>query len=278
MQTVEQRARTVIDFRARPLTAGGMGLWTHPESRARLRRMVGTEPGDEQTLDQFVAQLDADGVDQVVYPGRAPYRGESISNDHVADCVAAAPDRIIGFAGIDVAMSRQAALAEIDRSVGLGLRGVALDPTFAGLTADHSLLYPVYDRCAERGIPVLVASGAIVGRMDDPLRFDRVAADFPDLRLVIAHGIWPATDMWLALAYRHAHVYLEVSVGWRMPGVAPLLVEAAHNLVGDKLIYASAYPVRPLAEWRALHALGFAASVWQRLSRDNALCALGTPP
>jgi hypothetical protein len=214
-------------------------------------------------------------VDRVVYPGRAPHRGESISNDHVARCVAAAPDRIIGFAGIDVAMAREAALAEVDRAAGMGLRGVALDPTFAGLAADHSLLYPVYDRCAERRIPVLVASGAIVGRLDDPLRFDRVAADFPELRLVIAHGLWPATDMWLALAYRHAHVYLDVSVGWRMPGVAPLLVEAAHNLVGDKLVYASAYPARPLSEWRDLRALGFSDSAWQRLTRDNALAALG---
>ncbi|NIR40292.1 MAG: amidohydrolase family protein, partial [Actinobacteria bacterium] len=45
----------------------------------------------------------------------------------------------------------------------------------------------------------------------DPVRVDRVAADFPDLRLVLAHPGWPWQDELLAVAMHKPNVWLEFS-------------------------------------------------------------------
>jgi predicted TIM-barrel fold metal-dependent hydrolase len=116
----------VIDFRARPNTAEYMALYDNPASRLNWEVRFKYPKPPAETLETFMAAVQAHGIDRIVFTGRqTSTRG--ISNDYIASCVQRYPDRIIGFAGVDVAAGA-AAVAELERAVTqLGLRGVSLD-------------------------------------------------------------------------------------------------------------------------------------------------------
>jgi len=123
----------VIDFRARPNTTEYMALYDNPASRRNWEvRFRFPKPANE-TLEAFMANVAAEGIDRIVFTGRqTATRG--ISNDYIAGCVRQYPDRIVGFAGIDVAAGPPA-VAELERAVTrLGLKGVSSIRTPPGPT------------------------------------------------------------------------------------------------------------------------------------------------
>lgn len=76
-------------------------------------------------------------------------------------CRAAASDpRFLPFAGIDVRyLSADEIVEEIDAVAALGARGIKFIPPSMELYANDPLLWPVYQRCSELGLPVLSQSG-----------------------------------------------------------------------------------------------------------------------
>jgi uncharacterized protein len=82
----------------------------------------------------------------------------------------------------------------------------------------------IYRLAEEHAIPVMVHTGTSIfpgarNRYGDPLFLDDVAVDFPNLRILMAHGgrpIWMATAFFLLR--RHRNVYLDIS------GIPPKLL------------------------------------------------------
>src|SRR3989442_7697004 len=81
-----------------------------------------------------------------------------------------------------------------------------------GLTA----LGEIYRRCEERGLPVMIHTGTSIfpgarSKYGNPMELDDVAIDFPDLRIVMAHGGRP---LYMEEAFfvlrRHRAVSLDV--------------------------------------------------------------------
>jgi predicted TIM-barrel fold metal-dependent hydrolase len=93
--------------------------------------------------------------------------------------------------------------------------------------------------------------------------------------LVVAHAVWPGTDFWMAVAERHANVYLDVSFFSEKPGVSARLAESADGVVGGKLIWGSGFPMKPLDSYRKFALAGFTDEQFGKITRDNALRALG---
>jgi predicted TIM-barrel fold metal-dependent hydrolase len=247
----------IIDFRARPNT---------PE-RARylsrrtklIRTQAGTGFSDfrapEESLEGFVAQLDAIGIDQAVFAARNRKLSDpewTLTNAFVADCVNAHPSRIIGFAGVD-AKDPQSAATEAALSIEkLGLLGVCFDPFALDAAPDDPRFDPIYDTCARLGVPAVVTLGGWPGinsalRLSSPLALDAVARRFPDLILIGSHAGWPFTTDMIAAAWRCENLYFENSFYHFAPG-ADLLVQAANSMIGEKMLYASAYPFVSLDE------------------------------
>src|SRR2546422_7881460 len=51
----------------------------------------------------------------------------------------------------------------------------------------------IYRRCEDRGLPVMIHTGTSIfpgarSKFGNPMELDDVAIDFPDLRIVMAHG------------------------------------------------------------------------------------------
>jgi len=85
-------------------------------------------------------------------------------------------------------------VAELDRQLSLGpAAGVKLHPVHAHFAPNEAVLWPVYARCEELDLPVVIHCGTsvfagAVNRFADPALIDEVAGAFPGLRIVLAHG------------------------------------------------------------------------------------------
>lgn len=107
--------------------------------------------------------------------------------------------------------------AEVRRQVELGAVALKLHPVHAGFRIDDPQIYPAYQVCREAGIPVIVHCGTsnfpgAQNAFTDPVHYDAILRDFPDLTLVLAHGgrgWWYDAIAFLALTYDN--VWIELS-------------------------------------------------------------------
>src|SRR4051794_24828576 len=107
--------------------------------------------------------------------------------------------------------------AELERQMELGVVGLKLHPVHGGFAPNDSSLYPIYQLCQERGLPVIFHCGTSVfpgatNRYADPIFVEDVARDFPDLTLILAHGgrgWW--YDAAAFIASMRENVWIEIS-------------------------------------------------------------------
>jgi len=268
----------LIDFRARPNTREIMSLYDQP-GREFLWKRWGCPPPPKVELADFMADLQGVGVTRAVVTGRQVVSDQGVafgtSNDYIADCVERYSDVLIGFAGIDVS-SGDRAVAEIERAVrDLGMKGISIDPFTARILPNDRQLYPLYEKAAELGIPVVTTVGPLVGRFGDPYLFDEPTADFPMVKFVYSHAVWPQVLDWLGLAFRRPNVFLEPSIYWTNPGCDAMWI-AANGQLSDQIIYASAFPFASLNAMEKIRARwDWSDEAWHRFTYANAARILG---
>ena len=218
--------------------------------------------------DALVESLDAAGIDRMIllpldFGSATPEPEVSIErqNEETAELCARYPERLIPFAGVDP-LRGDRALRLLDRMVAdYGVRGLKLHP-LAGFYPNQREVYPLYERCVEFGIPVLIHAGIdpppIRSRYGQPIYLNDVCIDFPELRVICAHmgGVW--RDEAVALARFHPNLWLDVC-GTESLRRSDLMgfygrLRADLNLLGpDKICFASDYPyygsARAVGRW-----------------------------
>lgn len=225
-------------------------------------------------LDIFAVVFD---IDAETATG-VPYVG----NDYVARIVGQYPDQFTGFASVDPWKGKQA-IQELERSVtGLGLRGLKLHPTTQAFFPNDTRFYPLWAKAEQLAIPVLFHSGQTgVGagtpggggyklKYSHPMLLDDVAADFPDLTIIIAHPSVPWQEEQLAVALHKRNVYIDLS-GWSPKYFRPILVQYVSSLLRDKVLFGSDYPALQPDRWlRDFETLGLNEEVQQKILLENA--------
>ena len=108
------------------------------------------------------------------------------------------------------------------------------------------LFYPVYAACCELGVLFCTQIGhtgplmpSEVGR---PVYLDRVALDFPELVIVAGHIGYPWTDEAVAVATKHANVYIDTSA-WTARRYPAPLVDWLRTNGARKVLFGSNYPM-----------------------------------
>ncbi len=283
----------IVDFRARPPTPE-FKAYFQPELVEGLGQRMGARSVSpaflEGSLEGFFTEMDDAGVDYIVALGRNSPEVVSggitlpacaISNEHILDLQTRYSDRIVGFAGIDVSNTAHDALREIERFVvDEGLKGVFLEPQRAlGAHPDDPRLFPVYELCADKGIPVSMMTGVLAGAhvgFADPTPIDIVASRFPDLKIVCGHGCWPRVAEIVAVALKHPNVFISPDVYQYLPGISALYFEAANGFLADQFVFGSAYPIYPLKQAvEDFHEFGLTPASLQKALGDNAGKLLG---
>ena len=253
----------IIDMRARPPTPH-FNSFFQPAFLKGLANRIGAKHLSQAYLDEsvsdFVDEMDTAGVDVAIALGRnspAMTTGKIaapagiVPNQHIVDLQTQFPGRIVGFAGIDVAGEIHDPIAETQEHVVNGdLHGIFIEPQRAFPSdPDDPRIFPLYELCEAEGVPVNIMTGPVSGThvgYADPAPIDRVAGQFPDLKIICGHGCWPRVDEIIAVAYKHANVYVSPDCYLFMPGASGRYVEAANGFMADQFLFGSAYPVLPL--------------------------------
>lgn len=208
--------------------------------------------------EHFLAMMDAAGVDLVVLHGEDQETtfSKKIPNEIVADIVERYPERFLGFAGVDPHKG-DAAVEELDHAVKeMGLVGAMISPWEHLLFSDDERYYPVYEKCVELDIPIWIHASVnfspqIPLEYGHPLKLDRVAVRYPDLKIIAGHAGWPWVTEMMAVAWRHKNVYMDISgirqkyMGMPNTGWGPL-IHYGNSVLQDKVLFGTAWPLLPL--------------------------------
>ena len=177
----EQRPKHVVDFHTHAFPERVAARAISALSEAYGVRAVG-----EATIPGLTNVMDEAGVDvSVLVPvATRPDQVPSI-NDWAAGVRS---DRVICFGTLHPELPDPA--AEVERIVGLGLKGVKLQPNFQQFSPDARRLWPVYE-IAQGRLVFVFHSGQEIRPVEhvyaQPEALARVQEAFPDLTMVVAH-------------------------------------------------------------------------------------------
>ncbi|SRR5581483_5278250 len=216
------------------------------------------------SLDQTVGHLDEAGVTGAIVVNVQSARwARPLPNELLADRLRPYAPRLRFFASVDPHAGKAAAY-ELERTLREdGAIGLKLHPSYQDFApCDRELAYPLYEICQAHGVPLLLHSGTcwlhhVPIEPSRPIHVDQVALDFPELRIIMAHGGWPWTEELIAVMWRHRHVYVDLS--GNLPRFLPPVLWHYANIgaLSRKFLFGSDYPyVGPKAWLEGFAALG----------------------
>ena len=257
----------IIDFAVRPPYKGFLSLfpiYKSPPSPKSWRHVspwsYECEPAPskvQQSMELFITEMDEAGIGQAVLIGRQTNSSlfGAVSNDDLAELNQLYPGRFHAIGGVDLT-DIPSAVAEVERVVGeLGFKGITVHPGWyePPMVADDERFYPIYEKCQELDAILAVTFSLFMGpdlEYVTPVRLQRIAAAFPDLLIVVAHGGWPYVMEFLGVAFMHPNVWLAPDFYVFRDGLpgASHFVEAANFYLADRFLFSSVYPSRPLKQ------------------------------
>jgi uncharacterized protein len=277
-----------IDFHTHPVLIREM-VERHPEL-ALAARQVFHCGNNFQPLEVMLLEMDIAAIDKaVVLPIDATTsRNATVyTNEQIVE-VCQMSNRLIGFASVDP--HRESAPELLTYAIEkLGLRGLKLAPAMQEFFPDDPKAYPLYACAQKLGIPILFHAGLSWEpgsrlKYGHPLRFEDVAADFPSLKIVLAHLAWPWVVDAVALALKYPNVYLDTSalyfdnprdfLRYAMTQQVPLTV--FERSLRNQIVFGSNNPrieIKSMA--KAVRALGFSEECLELIFRVNAMTLLG---
>ncbi len=208
IQRLRERPQTLRDRAVQQARPRGMSL------EERMRKLQGMTL--EEQAAQWLAAFDQAGVDGGVFIAV----GEG--NDELAGFVAINPDRLHGAGSLtDPRHPDAARTVRTFRS--RGLCALKLYPPIQRFLPNDRAFYPIYEACAEEGVPIIFHFGITVGAFYDlsyasPLPLSAVIKEFPEVTFVIAHFGAGFLRETLFLAYHTDNVCVDTSGtnNWRL--------------------------------------------------------------
>ena len=112
--------------------------------------------------------------------------------------------------------------------------------------------------------------GGLRLKYSNPIHLDDVAADFPDMPMILAHPSFPWQEEALSVATHKPQVYIDLS-GWSPKYFPPILVQYANTLLKDKILFGSDYPVLSPEKWvEEFDKLPIKPEVRPKIMKENA--------
>ena len=280
-----------IDIHTHPPTPEEYMTEDQKKNRAAMAAHYGARAYAQQSwdIDQFAdhyAKMESMAVmlvsDNETISGNPP-----LPMKLVADWAKKYPKQLIGFGGIDPHKGK-VALNQLDEIAGLGLRGLKFHSGSQHFFANDTQYYPLWERCAKLGLICLFHSGSTgvgAGRPGgggiklEPMKpvpyVDDVAADFPELKIILAHPSFPWDKEGLSVIIHKPNVWMDLS-GYSPDYMDPLVIQYTKTIAKDKMLFGSDWPVvtptRWIADWKKQD---IPEEINRKLFRDNAAKLLG---
>ncbi len=209
-----------------------------------------------------------------------------IPNEEIAEAAAANADVLIAFASVDP--GRPDAVERARRLIAdHGVKGFKFHPNLQAFHPNDPSAYPLYEAIAEAGLPALFHTGhsgmgtGLPGgggfrlKYSNPMALDDVAADFPELEIVLAHPSFPWQDEAISICLHKQNVWIDLS-GWSPKYFPPQLVQYANTQLKTKVLFGSDFPLITPDRWLAdFEQAAFKDDVRPLVLKENAARLLG---
>ncbi|GHB56848.1 amidohydrolase [Streptomyces viridiviolaceus] len=218
-------------------------VWTD-----RGTELVGRPGFGRADLQEHTRAMAAAGVERFLIVGlRVARIGMDVPNDYVGEYLDAHRDRAIAVGSVDP--TQPGAAAELRRAVRThGLHGVKLSPPYQGFHPHSDEAYEVYRTAADLGIFLMFHQASVfapqgMNEYASPTMLDRVAREFRDTKILLAHFGKPWMNEAVELMMKNRNVFADVSTlpvkTWQLYNGLRLAIEGH---VTDRLVFGSDFP------------------------------------
>lgn len=212
---------------------------------------------------------------------------EPNSVEEIAEGPARNNDVLNPFGSVDphqgsTAVERARALVEEH-----GVKGFKFHPSLQGFDPSDEQFYPLYEAIQALRVPALFHTGqngmgaglpggyGIKLGYSNPLLLDAVAADLPELQVIMAHPSVPWQEEANSIATHKANVWIDLS-GWSPKYFPESLVKASNRMLQDKVLFGTDYPLITPQKWLGdFEQQSFMDEVRPKILKDNAVRLLG---
>lgn len=166
--------------------------------------------------------------------------------EKIAAVCAQHPDRFKGIIGVNpskiMTWVRKLEVAVKE----YGFVGAHLYPHWFDAPPDDRMYYPFYAKCAELGVPIQIQVGHsaqwFLRTVAQPITLDRVAIDFPELKIIGIHIGHPWTEEMISMAWKHPNVYIGTDAHLPKYWDASL-IKFINSRGQDKVLFGTDWPV-----------------------------------
>ena len=193
------------------------------------------EDGRSLTLEQLLSQLDDAGARRAcVFPLHDPDRhpAYSVPNDRVLEWTRASADRLVPFCRLDPA---EDPLAESERCLAAGARGIKLHPRAQDFVFDSEELDRVFDLAGTAGVPILIHAGRGLPPLAEGLV--ELALRHPRTILILAHGAICDQGILTSRLAEHPGVLYDISCFFPLD-----VIELFARVPVERIVFASDPP------------------------------------
>ena len=233
----------VIDFHIHIGLKEHWHLWVHDYQKSSQSEFY--KRYEELIVpEKFAGYLKENNIAKaIILPDICPITTGVVPNEYVIE-FCKGQDIFLPFCTVNPSLTTHPGL-EAKKYIQMGARGIKLYPSYNHFYPNESRMYPLYALAQEERLPVLVHTGSSVFKGSkikyaDPIHLDDVAADFPGLVLLMAHGgrgIW--YDRAFFLSRIHPNLYVEIS-GLPPKNLLNYFPDMENNI--DKFVYGSDWP------------------------------------
>ncbi|MFC8850231.1 MULTISPECIES: amidohydrolase family protein [unclassified Micromonospora] len=218
---------------------------------------------------------------------RTQLKHRPLASADIARAAAEHADVLIPFGSVDprtgeAALELAARLIEQE-----GVRGFKFHPTVQGFDPSHDEYAPLWGLIERAGVPAIFHTGQTgIGAgtpggyglrlgLSNPILLDPIAADFPDLQIVMAHPSVPWQDEALSVATHKHNTWIDLS-GWSPKYFPAELVRHANSMLRRRVLFGTDYPLLTPDRWlRDVAATDLRPDVLPGILKDNAARLLG---
>ena len=193
------------------------------------------------TPDRFIAQLDKAGIEWCLM--------DDPDNSKTHEFIKHAPEKLKGSVVINPEKGLKG-LEEMEKMVKeWGFKAIYATSFLWKIHPSDRKFYPFYARASELDLPVFIYTTMNYNTdlpMDiaHPVHIDKIAMDFPDLKIVASSGGWPWVPDLIGVARRHRNVYIDTSSHrpkyLSTPGSGfEMLLQYGNTLLQDRILFGS---------------------------------------